>query len=319
MTEKTLLEPSIADALKAIETAADLPASKKTHWSCSLRQICTYLNRPPEIIPARWSGIKNAVYELHAARVGANAKTLANHKSNVRAAMLWFAEEKNLPKSGAPLMPAWAALMGKVADLNRRKRLSGLARYCSAAKIALADVNEEVLDKYMSYRGETTRLAANEAARRAIARAWNTCVEEIKEWPRHRAITPKVKPLAETAWESFPETLRDEIERYLAGFKKIRRGVSGKRIRPCKQSTINTRRRELQAFARMAVRLGHPIETLTSLEVLLDPALVEEVLNAYWDASEKEEPCVFTIDMTWKLLSAGSRNQLPLRGRYRET
>ena len=52
MTEKTLLEPSIADALKAIETAADLPASKKTHWSCSLRQICTYLNRPPEIIPA---------------------------------------------------------------------------------------------------------------------------------------------------------------------------------------------------------------------------------------------------------------------------
>jgi hypothetical protein len=58
-----------------------------------------------------------------------------------------------------------------------------------------------------------------------------------------------------------------------------------------------------QAFARMAVRLGHPIETLISLEVLLDPALVEEVLNAYWDVSEKEEPCVYTIDMAWKLLS----------------
>ena len=149
MTEKTLLEPSIAGVLKAIETATDLPASKKTHWSCSLRQICVYLNRPLEIVPARWSGIKNAVYELHAARVGANAKTLANHKSNVRAALLWFAEEKNLPKSGAPLMPAWAALIGKVADLNRRKRLSGLARYCSAAKIAPVDVNEEMLDRYL--------------------------------------------------------------------------------------------------------------------------------------------------------------------------
>jgi hypothetical protein len=99
MTEMTLLEPSIADALKAIETATDLPASKRTHWSCSLRQICVYLNRPPEIVPARWSGIKNAIYELHAARVGANAKTLANHKSNVRAALLWFAEEKNCPAS----------------------------------------------------------------------------------------------------------------------------------------------------------------------------------------------------------------------------
>ena len=200
MSEKTLLEPSIVDALKAIETATDLPVSKKTHWACSLRQICTYLNRPPEIVPARWSGVKNAIYELHAARVGANAKTLANHKSNVRAALLWFAEEKNLPKSGVPLMPAWAALMGRVADLNRRKRLSGLARYCSAAKTVPGDVNEEVLDKYMRYRGETTRLAANKAARRVIARAWNACVAEIKEWPKHGPlIEPLVKPLTETA------------------------------------------------------------------------------------------------------------------------
>jgi hypothetical protein len=93
------------------------------------------------------------------------------------------------------------------------------------------------------------------------------------------------------------------MERYLAGFKKIRRGASGKRIRPCKGSTINTRRRELQAFARMAVRLGHPVESLTSLDALLDPTLVEEVLNAYWDASGKEEPCVYTIDLAWKLFS----------------
>jgi hypothetical protein len=179
MTETTLLEPSIADVLKAIETAADLSASKKTHWSCSLRQICTYLNRPPDIVPARWSGIKNAVYALHAARLGANPKTLANHKSNARAALLWFAQEKNLPKAGAPLMPAWATLMDKVAHLNRRKRLSGFVRYGSAAKIAPADFSEEVLDAYMHYRSETTRLAANTAARRVIARAWNACVREI--------------------------------------------------------------------------------------------------------------------------------------------
>jgi hypothetical protein len=303
MTKTTLLEPSIADALTAIETATDLSASKKTHLSCSLRQICTYLNRPPDIVPARWSGIKNAVYELHAARLGANPKTLANHKSNVRAALLWFAQEKNLPKAGAPLMPAWAGLTDKIADLNRRKRLSGFVRYCSAAKIIPADVNEEVLDTYMRYRSETTRLATNKAARRVIGRAWNACVGEISEWPRQCLIEPPVKSLTETAWESFSERLREEIERYLAGFKKIRRGIRGKRIRPCKESSIKTRRRELQAFARMAVRQGHPIETLTSLETLLDPALVEEVLTTYWDASAKEEPCTYTIDMAWKLLS----------------
>jgi hypothetical protein len=119
MNEMTLQEPSIARVLEAIETATALPASKKTHWSCSLRQICVHLNRPPDILKARWSGIKNAVYQLHAARLGANSKTLANHKANVRTALLWFAEEKNLPKSGAPLMPVRATLMGKVVDPNR--------------------------------------------------------------------------------------------------------------------------------------------------------------------------------------------------------
>jgi integrase len=304
MTETTLLlEPSIADALKAIETAADLPASKRVHWSCSLRQICVYLDKPLEIVPARWSAISNAVHNLHHARVGTNPKTLANHKSNARAALLWLANEKNLPKVGAPLMRTWAMLRARVSDRNHRKRLSGLIRYCSAKGIAPEAIDESVLDDYMRYRKETTRLATNDAARRSIARAWNACRDEIKEWPVQCLTEPPVKPLTTSAWDSFPEGLRKEIERYLTGFQKIRRGASGKRIRPCKESTINTRRRELQAFARMAVRQGHPIESLTSLEALLDPTLVEEVLEAYLEVNGKEEPRVYTIDLAWKLLS----------------
>ena len=52
----------------------------------------------------------------------------------------------------------------------------------------------------------------------------------------------------------------------------------------------------------MAVRLGQPVEGLTSLEALLDPVLVEEILNAYWEENG-EEPRVYTIDLAWKLLS----------------
>ena len=82
MTETTLLEPSISDAIKATERATDLTASTRMHWRCSLRQICAYLNRPPETVPARWTAICIEVQNLHHARVGATPKTLANHKSN---------------------------------------------------------------------------------------------------------------------------------------------------------------------------------------------------------------------------------------------
>ena len=233
MIETTLLEPSIADVLKAIETAVDLSASRRTHFSCSLRQICTYLNRPPDIVPARWSAIKNAVYALHAARLGANPKTLANHKSNVRAALVCSGEK---PAEGGCAADAG---VGRLDGQDRRSqssqtavglcevRLGGKGRTCGRQRRGTRRVHA-LPERDHALGGEW-------AARRVIARAWNACVREIREWPRQGLIEPPVKRLTEMAWESFPKCLREEIESYLAGFKTIRRGVRGKRIRPCKE------------------------------------------------------------------------------------
>ena len=185
MTETKLLEPSIADVLAAIGTAADLSPSKKTHWSCSLRQVCTGIGRPPESIAGRWSGVNAALQQLHHARVGCNPKTLSNHKANVRASLAWFAGAHNMPRRGTAVSPAWATLRAKdPGGISAASRLSGLIRYASAKGIAANDVNEEVLGSYMDYRRETTALATDDAARRRIARAWNDCADEIPEWPR---------------------------------------------------------------------------------------------------------------------------------------
>jgi len=86
------------------------------------------------------------------------------------------------------------------------------------------------------------------------------------------------------------------------GLTKPRRGANGKRIRPCKPSTLRTRRAELIAAARMAVRQGVPIASLTSLGVLVDPAVVEQVIEAYWK-QDGAEPRRYTIDLGWKLLA----------------
>jgi integrase len=311
MTEIKLIELSMADVLRAIEAAPYLSASKKTHWSCSVRQICVGIGRPPENIPGRWSAVNSAVKQLHHARVGCNSKTLSNHKSNLRACLDWFAGTNNLPKRGTVVTPAWTGLRAKISDQSCRKRLSGLIRYASAKAIEPGDLNEEVLDDYMNYRRQTTALSADDAARRRIARAWNSCVDGITGWPRRSLIEPPVKSLTTTPWDAFPEQVREEIENYLAGLTKIHRGINGKRRRPCKQVTVDSRRRELQAFARMAVKQGYPADSLATLAELLNPDLVEEVLEAYWEENG-EEPHVYTIELAWKLLSvARSTGCLP--------
>src|SRR6202165_5097417 len=162
---------------------------------------------------------------------------------------------------------------------------------------------------YLLYRAETTSLATGSTAHRSIARALNASANENPEWPAQRLTEPPVKAQEGPAWEEFPEGLRRDIDRYLAGLGKIRRGPDGKRSRPCSPRTIKTRRAELVAVARMAVKIGTPIETLKSLAALVDPDVAEPVLDAYWKKNGKE-PKVYTIDLGWKLLSLARQTGL---------
>src|SRR5450432_631520 len=95
-------------AITAIEAAGDLSQQRRRHWVCSLRQVAKWLDRPPTTIPARWNSVWPSVGQLHHARVGVTAKTLANHKSNVRAALRWFGKEHDVPQRGVRLSAEWA-------------------------------------------------------------------------------------------------------------------------------------------------------------------------------------------------------------------
>ena len=120
MTETELLEPSFADAIAAIEQASELPQSRRTHWTCSLRQIAKSLGRPIESVAARWGAVALKVNQLHHTGSGVEWKTLANHKANAKAALHWFRKENELPARGAPLNEDWKPLRRRVADLSRR-------------------------------------------------------------------------------------------------------------------------------------------------------------------------------------------------------
>src|ERR1035438_6123385 len=102
MTPTTaLLEPSFVALIAAIEQAADLSEQRRRHWVCSLRQIAKWLDRPAEVIPARWHSVRFSVAQLHHARLGISAKTLSNHKSNVKGALRWYGKEHDVPQQGA--------------------------------------------------------------------------------------------------------------------------------------------------------------------------------------------------------------------------
>src|SRR3954470_10888740 len=124
MTEEPKsLELTFADAIMAISAAPDLPAQTRRHWCSSLTGIAKAFDQPIELIPARYSAIRARMAALHHVPLDWVAKTLANHKSNAKAALIWFAKEKDILPNGVPFSPAWDRLRLQLTDPSTRYRL----------------------------------------------------------------------------------------------------------------------------------------------------------------------------------------------------
>src|ERR1700738_4265098 len=127
MTENVvLIETSFADAIAIIAAAPELPEQTRRHWSSSLRQIAKALDKPVQVIPARYNAVRADLVHLHHAPAGLTAKTLQNHKSNAKSALLWLARGKGVPEHGAPLTPGWQGPWGGIRGALGRSRVLAL-------------------------------------------------------------------------------------------------------------------------------------------------------------------------------------------------
>jgi hypothetical protein len=302
MAENTgLIETSFEDAIAMIAAAEELPESQQRHWTTSLRQFAKAVDRPLEVIPARYSAVRNDLANWHHAPSELTRKTVMNHRSNVKRALLYLSHENGVPEHGAPLTAEWEGLRAQVSDSLIRSQLSSFVRYCSANKISPQEVDDSVVDKFVEYRSRCSKPVDN-ASRRLLARAWNANVVSIAGWPNRRLVEPAIKSAVEIEWEKFPKGLRSDVDKYLKGLTQIRKNRTGGQIKPLRPATIGGRRAELQAAARMAVKSGVPIEQLDTLQSMLEPEVAEQILDAYWQKNG-DKPKVYTIDLARRFLA----------------
>ena len=293
-------EFSLADAILAIRSDLSILESKRRHWITSMTVIASAIERPPESIPCRMTSLRHHIERLNAAALGWEQKTLSNHKSNVKGAINHVMKVKNLPTRGAPLAADWKPLFDNILDVKPRRLLGGFFRYCSTRGIHPQEVTENHVIQYFEFRETTGFLRTGVALPRELMKAWNNCLTKVSG----RLLELPGLPQASKGpdWEAFPEDLREDIEAYLVSMTKPHRSANGRRRRANKRSTITTRRRELMAFARMAVSAGIPLESMTSLQGLLRPDVVTPTFEAYLDRNG-ETAKGYTIDLAWKLTS----------------
>jgi hypothetical protein len=199
--------------------------------------------------------------------------------------------------------PRYRSLLEQVEDPYAKDVMSPFFRYLSGQHIQLHDIGDDHTEAFQAYRRETSFGKVKRSQHRALVRYWNTCAARIPAWPQITLTEPRyVKGFTGPAVEDFPQGLRDDIDAYCERITKRHKTVSGRIFRPCKQSTIDTRRRELIAAVRAAVAAGIPLEELRFLRDLLRPDRVEILIEYYWEKNG-EKPSLYTIDLASKLLA----------------
>lgn len=289
-------EPSFEDALQAIVRDEDLTEGRKRHWATSLRKMAEYLERPLTMIPARVSGIAQQVAALHPPRLGVNGKTFANHRSNAKAALNWFKDRGGGLGHAATMSVAYRGLLALIASRHHRDLMSPFFRFLSMEGVQPTDIRDEHLSAYVAYSRATKFRPLRNASVRSLVRHFNHYAETTKGWPDVTLEVPARAANGGLSWDKVPAGLRRDIEAVLTRRSRPRKSASGRRLRGCKQSTLDLMERKLKAAVRMAVRIGTRLEELSSLAAMLHPDHSEAIIDAYWQA-DGEQPGTYTIEL----------------------
>ena len=197
-------ELALAEVVKSIQDDAGLPLTTKRQWISSINSLSKALGKPAVSLPARMSALRHPIRRINAAHHGWEPKTLANHQSNLAAALEHVGQRSIRLARGAPLSPAWEQLLCQTPPGTPKRVLYGLARFGSAFGIGPSAVTNQTIDDLFDHREATTFRECGLARKRELIRSWNFCQSSVAGWPLHRLEEPQL-PARSTgpAWEIF--------------------------------------------------------------------------------------------------------------------
>jgi integrase len=277
--------------------AADLslPPQRRQDICSALRKIAVAINRPLEAIPAHPGYLRQRLERFTPAMAGVTERRWINVISLVRAGLkdagMSFVPGRYL----TPMSPAWLELWRYINERKIRDALSRLARYCSDIGIAPEQVDDAVLDRFRLAITNEGMVRKPREAHRVACKAWNHLLGTVSNWPLRRLIEPSYKVSSTLPWDTFPRTLKVDVDSYLERLAG-RDLLAELDFRPLRPSSIATRERQLRQFASALVHRGRDPQTVRGLADLVAIDTLKDGLRFFLDrAGNKKTKAVHDL------------------------
>lgn len=292
----TLAEPTIAAMLSLIAADETLPKKRRADICSGVRTLCRALHLQIESTPADPRLISGRLAALTPAAAGMSKGRFQNCKSHMDAALAYADRRFRRKRSSDELAPAYVALLQQVSDRWDRAKLRRLFHFASEQGIAPHEIGDVVFDEFLASLHRST-LTKIESLDRSTRRIWNRLVTSVPGWPGQVVKVPSYVDHYVLSLDAFPDSLRDDLEKYLASRKSkgascldellteeelFGDGDTVSRHQPIRDSTAELIHYRVRQFASALVLEGiASADTLVSLDKLVAPMTVAAGLKFF--------------------------------------
>lgn len=285
----TVKPATMADLLICLETAPGLNAKRRRDLKSAVRRICDLVRREPEHFPADVIALRGALRNVAAAQSGLSAKTIANIKANVLAALRLQRPQSREGTGRTPLTPAWQDIADRLSEVRLKRGLSRFVHFCASRGIAPEAVSDSAVDAFSSYlRTETFVKKPNDLLRRTT-RLWNEAVYRVEGWPDRRLSVPSFRaPRRTLPLSDLPQSFQGDVAAHSRWLRGDDLFTAHPPPRVCRPATINLRRKHIEGAASALIESGVVPESLKTLADLVTPEAVKALLQKYLARSNNQ-------------------------------
>ncbi len=265
-------------ALRQRILASDLPERRRQILASALNTVGKALRRPLETIPADPARLRPLLAGITPAMARLTSGSWKNALSHLNAALALRHPDMLPRRFDLEPSPGWAAHLQRLRQRPEDKyHLGRFGRYATRLGIEPEAVDDALLARYRA--DLTTRSLVAEPARvaRDTARAWNAVAARDPDWPQQRLAVPDNRVRYSLSWDTYPASLREEINRWLD--RLGRDPLAPRKVRALRPGSITAREKQLALYLAALVATGEDPAEMTSLAHVVTPAKAEQVLR----------------------------------------
>jgi integrase len=274
---------TLADVLRELEAAPE-PTRKHGEMRSAVKMVGKVLGRPLRDIPANPAELRKSLAAANPAQAAMTRYRWIRVRSLVLAALGAVGLDVMPGRDAGGLSPAWLELAGKLPTKRLRIGLSRLMSFFSRRSLAPEDIDATHLERFKIALGTASLDPAPQTTFNSAARLWNEAADIVEGWPRAHAKVEADPRRYSLAWDAFSEPFVADVRAFLdhGGSQDPLSDDYVKSVRP---ATIEGRQRMIRQFASALVNSGFPVEGLTSLGVLVEPANAKAAFRYLLDRS----------------------------------